>query len=262
MADHHFQRACVFIDGENFRHSICDLLDGFNRADYLPKSAAWDSLFLHLLSQCNARTLLRTYWYSVAELDVRPYNLAKMARNKDFASLKKVLRYNESDAEQIATFARQELLEKFLLKRADELATQERTMRGRFDGWRTVQNGIATSFNSIEFRRAGSIPYNLFQQQLGSEKGVDVKLATDLITLKDIYDVAIILSGDGDYVPAVQAIKDAGKHVVNVSFLRKSGKLLPGGAWRLNLNVDQTIELKYEEVVGFLLPEGEKEAVS
>ena len=46
------------------------------------------------------------------------------------------------------------------------------------------------------------------------EKGVDVQLATDMIThsYKNNYDVAILVAGDNDYVGAIQAVKDNGKH--------------------------------------------------
>lgn len=46
--------------------------------------------------------------------------------------------------------------------------------RNRFDGWNSIQNSIATRCNAIEFRRAGSIKYDLFTKELNKEKGVDV----------------------------------------------------------------------------------------
>ena len=76
--------------------------------------------------------------------------------------------------------------------------------------------------------------------------------ATDLLKLNDIYDVGIIVSGDGDYVPAVQAVKDWGKHIVNVSFLKKNGGLLPGGARRLNQNTDRVLEVPYDNMKKFM----------
>lgn len=49
------------------------------------------------------------------------------------------------------------------------------------------------------------------------EKGVDVKIAVDMLTLafRGIYDVAILVSGDGDYASVVEAVQDLGKHVEN-----------------------------------------------
>jgi len=52
------------------------------------------------------------------------------------------------------------------------------------------------------------------------EKGVDVKLATDMICLayENVYDVAILVAADGDYVEAIEAVKRKGKHVENAFF--------------------------------------------
>ena len=52
------------------------------------------------------------------------------------------------------------------------------------------------------------------------EKGVDVMLATDLVVraFQDHYDTAIIVSGDGDFYPAIQAVKDRGKQVEVAAF--------------------------------------------
>lgn len=51
------------------------------------------------------------------------------------------------------------------------------------------------------------------------EKAVDVMLAVDLVTMaqRDDYDVAYILSADGDYTHAAQFAKDLGKRVFAVS---------------------------------------------
>jgi len=47
------------------------------------------------------------------------------------------------------------------------------------------------------------------------EKGVDVMLATDLLHFawNNLYDVAVLVSGDSDYAYALQAVKNMGKHV-------------------------------------------------
>jgi uncharacterized LabA/DUF88 family protein len=47
------------------------------------------------------------------------------------------------------------------------------------------------------------------------EKGIDIMLATDLLHFawNNLYDVAILVSGDGDFAYALQAAKNMGKHV-------------------------------------------------
>ncbi|MDG6940284.1 MAG: NYN domain-containing protein [Nitrososphaerota archaeon] len=60
------------------------------------------------------------------------------------------------------------------------------------------------------------------------EKGVDVALATDILSLawENAYDTAIVASGDGDYVGAVDKIMDKGKSAEMVSFRKSlSGEL-------------------------------------
>ena len=91
-----------------------------------------------------------------------------------------------------------------------------------------------------------------FDESFGSEKAVDVKLASDMIVLRDIYDVAIIVSGDQDYVPAVEVVKDSGRRVVNVAFLTRGGRLLPGGARRLNQVTDRSVNITHVDLSRFM----------
>lgn len=49
------------------------------------------------------------------------------------------------------------------------------------------------------------------------EKAVDVMLAVDMIQQMDNYDAAYLLSADGDFTPAVEAVRQRGKKVYAVS---------------------------------------------
>lgn len=53
------------------------------------------------------------------------------------------------------------------------------------------------------------------KKAVGTEKGIDVMIATDLLYFawSGFYDVAILVSGDADFAYAVQAVKNMGKHV-------------------------------------------------
>jgi len=70
------------------------------------------------------------------------------------------------------------------------------------------------------------------------EKGVDVKLAIDLLSLAyhDIYDIAIIISNDSDFVPAIKEIQNLGKQAYNVSFPATK-------CYHLNKVCDKTIKI-------------------
>jgi uncharacterized LabA/DUF88 family protein len=70
------------------------------------------------------------------------------------------------------------------------------------------------------------------------EKGVDIKLATDMLVhgSNDNYDVALLVSGDTDFADALQAVKDQGHHVEVALFE-------PGGSQRLREVADKVIRI-------------------
>lgn len=54
-----------------------------------------------------------------------------------------------------------------------------------------------------------------YRRGVAIEKGVDIRLATDMLELawRDLYTTAILVSGDGDFAYAVQTVKNFGKFV-------------------------------------------------
>ncbi len=60
------------------------------------------------------------------------------------------------------------------------------------------------------------------------EKGIDVRIAIDMVSLahQDVYDTAILLTNDADLVPAVEMVKNLGKHVEYVYLTRKTALLV------------------------------------
>lgn len=59
-------------------------------------------------------------------------------------------------------------------------------------------------------------------------KGDDVHLATDLIkgAYENLYDVAIIVSGDADFIPAIKLVQKNSRKVINAFFPKSSSYLL------------------------------------
>jgi uncharacterized LabA/DUF88 family protein len=59
------------------------------------------------------------------------------------------------------------------------------------------------------------------------EKGVDAALVTDLLSLawQRAYDVAVLVSGDADYVPAVEYVQSQGLKVINAAWAAKGHEL-------------------------------------
>jgi uncharacterized LabA/DUF88 family protein len=60
------------------------------------------------------------------------------------------------------------------------------------------------------------------------EKGIDVAIAVDSLSLayENAYDIALLISGDGDYAELVESLKRKGKHVEFAMFKDQSAGIL------------------------------------
>lgn len=58
------------------------------------------------------------------------------------------------------------------------------------------------------------------------EKGIDIQIAVDMLSMavNDLYDTAILISGDGDFAYAIEAVKNLGKHV-EVAYVTQTYRL-------------------------------------
>ena len=178
------KRVCIFVDGENFRHSLSHLYpDDYVSKDYLPVKADWDGLFDHLVEQVASKMgpceRLRTYWYVVQSMDFYP---RQVPDPKKFSTAIKVLRWHPDYRSELDG-----LKDQPLKNRVEQLTRQmkdrKRAKQERFRGWTDVQEEIALANDRVEFRRAGALKCNLFTNEFSGEKAVDVKLATDLVVL-------------------------------------------------------------------------------
>jgi len=87
------------------------------------------------------------------------------------------------------------------------------------------EDPLAASKQQRFFAAIKAIPY--LELKLGrlesrpggqhSEKGVDIMMSVDMVSMasRDVYDTAIVVTGDGDFAYAVYAVKEHGKHVEN-----------------------------------------------
>ena len=116
-------------------------------------------------------------------------------------------------------------------KFAHKLAESRQVVRTYYYNAITERDGVrATGFGEHErfIHSLHQVPY--LEVKLGvakirgdgeiHEKGVDVMIATDIVVyaLRDNYDTVVLVSGDADFYPALQAAKDAGKKVEIAAF--------------------------------------------
>lgn len=80
------------------------------------------------------------------------------------------------------------------------------------------------------------------------EKGVDMRIGVDMLSLasKNLIDVAVLVSGDGDLAEAVKAVKELGKHV-------ELGALPAGRSWELVQAADLVRDIRPDEMRQFYL---------
>jgi uncharacterized LabA/DUF88 family protein len=74
----------------------------------------------------------------------------------------------------------------------------------------------------------------------------DIHLAVDMVKLayNDAYDIVILVSSDGDFVPAIKAVQEKGKEVENIGFENKF-------SYHLEQVSDKFRKLKRKEVEKF-----------
>lgn len=81
-------------------------------------------------------------------------------------------------------------------------------------------------------------------QTIYQVKEDDIHLAVDLIkyAYKDAYDTAVLVSSDGDFVPAILAAREAGKRIENIGYETKF-------SYHLQQKSDRFIKLKKQEIL-------------
>ena len=84
-----------------------------------------------------------------------------------------------------------------------------------FDKLQRIQNFKLVLCRMQKVKIDGKIIYQV--------KEDDIHLAVDMVKLayNNAYDTAILVSSDGDFVPAVQALKEVGKNIENIGFETK-----------------------------------------
>lgn len=88
-----------------------------------------------------------------------------------------------------------------------------------------VGDGDKITFVRRQLRALGFDP-QVFKKPTGSakSKGVDITLTKDMLAhaFQDHYDIAMLIAGDGDYVPLIEEVKRHGKNVY-VCFFAEPG---------------------------------------
>lgn len=202
-------RTVVFIDGQDLHKRLQDV-------QLQEKDIDWTKVFAYLLPL--GGRLIRAYWYQparVAAWEWSPYQEKKCPAGMPLTDFQ-----TQAEAFYAAEKRRLEDLQKNVFTRLEE------------------------DFECVEFRFFGVLkldPVGTWVDKKGAvkvgrrvgEKGVDVALTVDLYRFSSDFDHAILVSGDFDYVPAIQAVKDRLRNITIVPVMSGAPPSASGHARRL-----------------------------
>lgn len=181
-------RAVVFVDGNNWYHSLCNIgVEDRARLDY-------QKISTKLLGP---RQWVATRYY-IGQVNQK-YNPSLYAQQRSFlAGLK------STDSRISVHLGR---IEPRIA--SNEAAIELREYLGK----------LTTKIDSAVFAELSEIANRHSNATVFVEKAVDVFLAVDLVAMaiSDAYDAAYLLTADGDYTPAVEAVRNLNKKVYAAS---------------------------------------------
>lgn len=175
------ERICIFIDGGNFYHLVLKKLKIRNN-DF-----DFDKFVKFLIGDRIIVEMGKRYYTgTVREQENDPKSKEAMAEQTKLFSILKDGHW--------------EIKTSKLRRRLEEIIIDQRTV------------------DCDKLKKAG---LNKIQYERWREKGIDVKIATDLIVgaVDDKYDIAIVVSSDGDLIPAIDWVrKRKNKRVEYIGF--------------------------------------------
>jgi len=86
------------------------------------------------------------------------------------------------------------------------------------EGFRRFHYAIRSGTDFIDVVECGHWKLDLLHRSV-VEKGLDMRLAVDMVTLLENYDVAVLIAGDTDNIPSLDHVQAKGRHVGVVDFL-------------------------------------------
>ena len=232
----HFQQVKIYIDHSNFIRTWTQIVHGRDRP--LEHDINWTTLPQVLMEEA-------TEWLSKARkgpqaLLYRGTNVyGTLFQEEYFKLLETMLRLEQTTPDKLPLPIR---LRKETVERWRE---ENETHRNELT--RTIQQELGYTMVPILRRTpredqlhscnftAGGIP-------IAPEKMLDTQIATDLIgdATFDVYDIALIVSEDSDFVPAVDFVQEMrNKHVVHVGFGGYSNDLRSKCHHRIDLGRDR-----------------------
>ena len=225
-------KTVIFIDGQNFKKNLQEFRFCPPATPTIPnpqgyrldeKHFLWGNFFHDVIKKFDDLTgyqhrLIRSYWYNAES--VSPFNV------NNYRKVQSIVSKYRSDIPEVN--------DALVKKLAQDWYDRER--RNFYEGRDRVYDVIQKAVDFIEFKYVGQYkisPYRVFRFDKDvktgrytyfgmreGEKGVDVGIAIDMASKMNGFDVAILVSGDADFYPAVRYLKDGLKQVYQFSLAK------------------------------------------
>jgi len=225
-------RTVLFIDGRNFKYNLRAFrfipLEGDADRYYSldEKHFLWQNFFSGIIEKFNNATsykhrLIRVYWYNADT--VRPFEVKHRLVQSILREYKDKLHHDDFP----------DLTEEDILFLAREWYNRER--ENFYRAKEQIYEGIQRKTAFLEFKYTGEYvvkPFDVYafnrredgkffyQGTREGEKGVDVGISVDMVAKMPNYDVAVLVSGDADFLPVVRYLKDNLKYVYQFSIAK------------------------------------------
>lgn len=223
-------RTVMLIDGRNFKYNLgafrfqsteegVDNEDRYYRLD--EKHFRWHDFFLGIIQKFNIATkydhrLVRVYWYNAESM--RPFEIKERLIQSILDEY--LEKFTDLDREKVTSLARDWYeRERKNFERAKEQIYEGIQRRVDFLEFKYTGEYVVQPFNVYRFEQRDNGSY-FYQGTREGEKGVDVGIAVDMIAKMQNYDVAVLVSGDADFLPVVRYVKDNLKLVYQFSIAK------------------------------------------
>lgn len=215
-----------FVDGSNLMGSLkklgvqVDEYSAFFRYVLNASVDAWRSSFVEP-GAANAR-LLRVNWYEVGSMDDWNLDDSKVEQSlKDtFARDPDLKRSFMSLAGQKTPgLAQPQLFDEAWKLCFGEVRSWYEQKTRTLDGIHRFHYSVQSETDFIDIIECGHWKLDLLNRRT-LEKGLDTRLAVDMVTQASNYDVAILVSGDADAIPSLNHVKREGKQVCVIEFIK------------------------------------------
>jgi uncharacterized LabA/DUF88 family protein len=219
-------KTVIFIDGQNFKKDLQKFrfkATGHDLPEYRldEKHFLWEEFFRNATEKFSSQThiphrLIRVYWYNTQ---------VTTSFHRHDRAIREILdqargEYPDLQPSQIEIMAqRWHQHQRELLARAKEEVFDDIQKRTPFLEFKYVGQLVLRPYKLKELSKVREGGYS-YQGTVEGEKGVDIGMTIDMISKMEHYDAAVLISGDTDFIPLIQYLKDSLKLVYSLSLSR------------------------------------------